>query len=161
MNPTGDKTNTLLLLRRGDEVLLAMKKRGFGAGRWNGVGGKLEPGETVEQALVRECQEEIGVTPTTYSKIAEHDFVLDTHTGKPWHIYVHTYFCDEWDGEPAETEEMAPKWYKISEIPYDEMWPDDRYWLPLALEGKVLKTTFVFDEHEGVADHTITEIESL
>ncbi|MEJ0073651.1 MAG: NUDIX domain-containing protein [Candidatus Saccharibacteria bacterium] len=68
-----NKETTLLLLRRNDEVLLAMKKRGFGAGRWNGVGGKLDPGETVEQALVRECQEEIGVTPTEYHRVAEHD----------------------------------------------------------------------------------------
>ena len=50
---------TLLFLLTDDQILLAMKKRGFGMGRWNGVGGKIEPGETIEEATARECREEI------------------------------------------------------------------------------------------------------
>src|ERR1700733_7041288 len=99
-----DKTTTLLLLRRGDEVLLAMKKRGFGTGRWNGVGGKLDPGETIEQALVRECQEEIGVTPVEYEKVAEHEF-FEFHEGMQRRMLVHAYICTQWQGEPQESEE--------------------------------------------------------
>lgn len=156
-----NKTTTLLLLRRGDEVLLAMKKRGFGAGRWNGVGGKLELGETIDQALIRECQEEIGVTPTSYQKIAFHDFILDSEGGNAWHMYVHTYLCTEWEGEPVETEEMAPQWFKVSEIPYDDMWQDDRYWMPQAFAGKRLKTLFTFDEHDNLLSQEVKEVESL
>ncbi|MCP5842996.1 NUDIX domain-containing protein, partial [Klebsiella pneumoniae] len=70
-----DIRRTLLFLRRDDELLLAMKKRGFGAGKWNGVGGKIEAGETIEDALVRECQEEINVTPLNWQAVAELDFV--------------------------------------------------------------------------------------
>ena len=44
------------------DICLAMKKRGFGKGRWNGVGGKVEAGETIEAAAMREAREEIGVT---------------------------------------------------------------------------------------------------
>ncbi len=62
MNKVTKKYSLLFLLRE-DEILLVMKKRGFGSGRWNGVGGKFESGETAEQATIRECQEEIGVTP--------------------------------------------------------------------------------------------------
>jgi mutator protein MutT len=156
-----DETTTLLLLRRDDEVLLAMKKRGFGAGRWNGVGGKLDTGETIEQALVRECQEEIGVTPTKYHKVAEHDFVVDSDDEHPWHNYTHTYICTIWEGEPVETEEMAPRWFSLADIPYDEMWQDDRYWLPQALDGKLLKTVFTFDEHDNMLTQQITEVRSL
>jgi mutator protein MutT len=152
---------TLVLLRRGDEVLLAMKKRGFGAGRWNGVGGKLEPGETLEQALVRECQEEIDVTPTQFHKIAEHDFILDSLGQNAWHMFVHTYICTEWKGEPVETEEMAPQWFKLTDIPYDDMWQDDRYWMPQAFNGKLLRTVFTFDEHDTLLTQTITEVENL
>jgi len=153
-----DKTTTLLILRRRDEILLAMKKRGHGVGLWNGVGGKIESGETVERALVRECQEEIGVTPTKYHKVAEHDFAMDTKDAGTWHMQTHTYLCNQWEGEPIETDEMAPRWFPISTIPYDQMWPDDRYWLPLVLRGKLLKTLFTFDKHNTILAQEITEV---
>ena len=152
-----DVRRTLLLLRRGDEVLLAMKKRGFGVGRWNGVGGKLDEGETVEQAMIRECQEEIMVTPTNYQKIAELDFHGGS-TEEAWNMYVHVYISTEWQGEPTETEEMAPKWYNISEIPYEDMWDDDKYWMPQAFVGKSLKGHFTFDENDKLTGHEITEV---
>ena len=144
MSKPADKLCTLLFLRRGDELLLALKKRGFGEGHFNGVGGKIEPGETVEQALVRECQEEITVTPTAYEKVAQHHFLFaDKDTAD---MIVHTYIADDWDGEPEETEEMAPQWFKITEIPYVHMWADDIYWLPAVLAGHKLMTHFCFGE---------------
>lgn len=145
-----DKTCSLVLLKKGDDILLAMKKRGFGANLWNGVGGKIEPGETIEQALVRETQEEIGVTPLEWRKVAEHDFVMDADSDKPWHMFVHAYICSQWQGEPAESEEMAPRWFKINEIPYDEMWQDDIVWLPQVLKGKQLRGKFTFDHQDNM-----------
>ena len=59
------KLVTLCLLVKDDKVLLAMKKRGFGMGKWNGVGGKVEDGETIEMAAARETGEEIGVAVET------------------------------------------------------------------------------------------------
>jgi len=156
-----DKTTTLLILRRDDEVLLAMKKRGFGKGRWNGTGGKVDPGETVEQAMVRECQEEIGVTPIKYHKAAEHDFVLNSSLPDEWHMHCHAYLCDEWEGEPVETEEMAPQWFRISEVPYDEMWQDDRFWMPQVFDGKLLRTHFTFDEHDNMLSQDMTVVAEL
>jgi mutator protein MutT len=154
-----DIRRTLLLLRKDDQVLLAMKKRGFGAGRWNGVGGKLDEGETVEQALVRECQEEIGVTPTSYTAVAELDFIQDAEVD-PWHMYVYAYIADDWEGEPTESEEMAPKWYTVGDIPYDEMWQDDVHWMPLVLAGKKVEGTFTFDVNDNLTAHDITTIET-
>jgi len=151
------KELTLLFLRRENEILLAMKKRGFGAGKWNGVGGKLEPGESIEQALVRECKEEINVTPVYYDKVAEHTFIQDANT-KPWPMLVHVYFCNQWQGEPQESEEMLPKWYSTSDIPYPEMWDDDVYWLPKVLAGKYIKGNFSFDENDSMIDHTLEEV---
>jgi 8-oxo-dGTP diphosphatase/2-hydroxy-dATP diphosphatase len=156
-----NKETTLVFLRDGDRLLLAMKKRGFGAGRWNGIGGKLDAGETVVQAMIRECQEEIGVTPTQYHKVAEHDFILDSETPTAWHMFVHTYVCNGWEGIPVETEEMAPQWFTLDTIPYDTMWQDDRYWLPQILAGQFLRTIFTFDTNDTLLDQTIIEVPSL
>lgn len=156
-----DIRRTLLFLRRDDEILLAMKKRGFGAGKWNGVGGKLEPGETIEQALIRETEEEIGVTPTKYRPVAELDFVQDAETDDPWHMYVYAYLCDAWKGEPSETEEMAPQWFSLNDIPYADMWQDDAYWLPQVLSGETVTGRFTFDENDALLSHTVSAEDTL
>lgn len=153
------KSTTLLYLIRDDEILLAMKKRGFGANRYNGVGGKIEPSETLEQALIRECQEEIGVTPQQYHAIAEHNFYGPDE--EPFHMHVHAFFCTEWDGEPAETEEMAPAWHKITDIPYNTMWSSDLHWLPGVLTGKKLHGEFHFDDSHNVLSHNLEEMHIL
>lgn len=153
-----DIRRTLLFLRKDDKILLAMKKRGFGMGRWNGVGGKIEKGETIEQALIRECQEEIGVTPTSYTAVAELDFIQDADVD-PWHMYVYAYIANAWEGEPVESEEMAPAWYDITEIPYSEMWQDDTYWLPLVLAGDKVTGTFTFDANDNLTMHDIAVVE--
>lgn len=151
---------TLLFLHRGDQILLAMKKRGFGEGHWNGAGGKLDPGETIEQALVRECQEEICVTPVGYTQVAELNF--DAYfKGERTALQCHVYICDEWKGDPAETEEMKPQWFKKSEIPYDDMWQDDILWLPLVLESKKVRGSFTFDAQDNMLSHKIDEVRSF
>lgn len=154
-----DPRRTLLFLIKDDQILLAMKKRGFGVGKWNGVGGKLEPSETLEQAATRECQEEIGVTPKHFWKVAEHDFTGGSD-GANWRNIVSVYLCNEWQGEPLESEEMRPQWYKIGDIPYAKMWDDDELWLPQVLAGKSLKGIFVFDANDKMTSHQITEVSS-
>lgn len=148
---------SLLFLLDGDRILLAMKKRGFGADRFNGVGGKIDPGETPEQAAMRECQEEIGVMPKNIQKVAEHDFVADTD--EPWRMYVHVYITTEWDGEPIETEEMRPEWFDLANIPYKQMWEDDAYWLPQVLAGKKLICNFTFDKNDKMLTQNVHEVE--
>lgn len=154
------KQLTLLFLVRNDEVLLAMKKRGFGAGRWNGVGGKLEAGETVEAALIRECQEEIGVTVTEFEQVAE--IAFEEHdNGEPKQLQVHVYRGTKWEGEPSESEEMAPQWFKTSELPFATMWPDDEFWLPQVLAGKKLQAQFVLDENDVITSTQVEEVTTL
>lgn len=152
------KTCTLLLLLREDEILLAMKKRGFGAGYWNGIGGKIEPDEAIEAAAIRECQEEIYVTPKDLEKVAEHDFIFPDEIED---IRVHAFISRSWEGTPTETEEMAPKWFKISEIPYDKMWEDDSVWLPFVLRGRQVRTTCTFTAQNELIDARLTIVDNL
>ncbi len=154
------KTLSLLFLKREDELLLAMKKRGFGAGRWNGVGGKVEGDESIEEAMIRETQEEIDVTPTKYEKVA--DIRFDEYfKGEPTLMHVHVFVGTEWKGDPAESEEMAPRWFSTDSIPYDSMWPDDPYWLPLIIDGKEVSADFKLDETDTIISHTVTEVEGF
>jgi mutator protein MutT len=136
---------TLLILRRNNQILLAKKKRGFGKGKYNGVGGKVNAGETPEQAMVREAEEEIFVTPTKYEKVGVMDF-LEYDKGVRKNIFFHLYLATAWHGEPQESDEMKPKWFEIDKIPYEKMFPDDKHWLPRVLAGEKIDGHFEFDE---------------
>jgi mutator protein MutT len=154
------KVCTLIFLRKDGQILLAMKKRGFGSNRYNGIGGKIEPGETIEQALIRETEEEILVTPIHFWKVARHDF-LQENGEKPWHMIVHVYFCDKWQGTPTETEEMAPEWFAESDIPYDNMWSDDEFWLPQVLAGEKNEGVFHFNDSDELLSYNVQTVENV
>jgi 8-oxo-dGTP diphosphatase/2-hydroxy-dATP diphosphatase len=133
---------TLCIIRKDSKILLGMKKREFGAGFWNGFGGKVKKGESIEEAAKRETKEEIGVVPLDLKKMGILKFQFK---GEPEILEVHVFSCTNFEGEIKETEEMAPEWFKIEEIPFDQMWPDDKYWLPLLLEGKNFRGNFYFE----------------
>ena len=132
---------TLCFVRQGSSVLLIRKKRGLGAGKINGVGGKLEKGETPHAGVVREAREELGITPRDPCKLGELNFrFLDGYS-----LSCTVFVASQFDGTPTETEEAAPLWFDIAELPFDEMWEDDELWLRQALDGKAFRGFFVFD----------------
>ena len=143
MNEKQVKLFTLCIVADGDQVLLGMKKRGFGEGKWNGFGGKVGDGETVEAAARRELEEECGLIAQVLEHRAQFEFVSDAD---PTVLRVHVFFVDGYEGELRETEEMRPKWFSHDEIPFGEMWADDIYWLPRFLKGERLRGTFYFDD---------------
>ena len=124
------------------KVLLGMKKRGFGAGRWNGFGGKMEEGETIEQATLRELYEEVGIKDGELSKAGVLEFSFENDEKI---IQVHIFKLLDFFDKPIETEEMKPQWFLFNEIPFSQMWSDDEYWFPLLLSGKLFEGEFLFD----------------
>lgn len=132
---------TIVFVLRGDDVLLIRKLRGLGAGKINGPGGRVEPGETTLECARREVEEELKVTPLELEERGELRFqFVDGHS-------IHAFVCvaNDCTGEPQATDEAVPIWTPQSQIPYDEMWADDRLWLPLMLQGKPFRGRFLFD----------------
>ena len=145
---------TLCYVIKHDKILLIKKKKGIGAGFWNGPGGKVEAGEAAEDAAKRECYEEVGIIPEAPAKVAE----LVFHYGEDEWV-VHVFVADDYDGIERETEEAVPKWFLLPKIPYEEMWPDDAIWLPLVLEGKKFTGVFRIDpDTKALLSHEIKEI---
>jgi len=141
---------TLCTIQKDGQLLLGMKKRGFGAGKWNGFGGKVKDGESIEEALIRETKEEAGIEIKEIKKVG----VIDFYFKKAGEIIeVNLFYCSEFSGEPEETEEMRPQWFALDKIPYDSMWPDDKFWMPLLLAGKKFKGKFVFDKETKIISH--------
>jgi 8-oxo-dGTP diphosphatase len=135
-----EEANLCFVIRDG-QVLLIRKKRGLGAGKINGPGGRLEPGETAAEAAIREAQEELGITPTGLEQIGELYFqFLDGYK-----LHVMVFSATGCEGDPVETDEAIPIWTSLEKIPYHDMWQDDPYWLPLLLARNRFRGYFVFD----------------
>jgi len=152
------KLFTLVFAVQDDRVLLGMKKRGFGSGRWNGFGGKVHEGESVAEGAIRETQEECGIRLTAFEEVGVHEFEFEKERGSI--LEVHVFRSAAWEGDPVETEEMRPEWFPIDKIPYDEMWPDDRYWFPAFLAKKKFRTRFLFGDGDAVLEQDVRIIES-
>lgn len=140
---------TLVFVFRDDEVLLINKKTGLGKGKVNAPGGKVDPGETPEQAAVRECEEELRIRVSDLEYCGEHRFqFVDGYS-----IHVWVYRTTAFEGEPVETHEAEPLWTRIDRIPFDEMWEDDKYWLPMMIRGERFQTRWIFDGDRMVDYH--------
>ncbi len=151
----GQDLATLVFVIREGRILLIRKKRGLGAGKINGPGGKFEPGETALDCAVREVQEELCITPTGLVDCGENKFQF----ADGYAIHVHVFKASDFTGEPQETEEAIPHWYDIDQIPYDEMWEDDDLWLPLVIEGRRFSGRFVFDD-DVMLDHALEVVDA-
>ncbi len=132
----------LSFIRDGKRLMLIRKKTGLGAGKINAPGGRIKPGETAMQAAIRETIEEIHMEPKNPRKRGELFFQFTNG----YKLHGEVFFSAEYAGDPTETDEADPFWCSIEDLPYHEMWEDDRYWLPLALEGKSFVAYFVFND---------------
>jgi 8-oxo-dGTP diphosphatase len=134
------RANLCFVLRPG-EILLIRKKRGFGAGKINGPGGKIDPNETALESALRETFEEVCIRPLG----AEERGALHFQFRDGYSLHCVVFLAHDFAGEARETEEAIPLWTPLDAIPYDEMWEDDRYWLPLLIRGESFAGYFDFD----------------
>lgn len=137
------KQTTLCYCVTKDQVLLGFKKIRFGAGKWNGYGGKLEEGEAARVAALRELQEESGIVgeDRDLEQMALARFFFEEQPIFECSIFI----IRKWKGEPIETDEMKPQWYPIDALPFDAMWDADRVWLPMILRGEKFEADIIFN----------------
>lgn len=150
-----NKVKTLCIIERNNQILLGMKKRGFGEGWWNGFGGKVEEGENIDEAAIRETREEVGIQ---VEKMEKRGMILFHFEGDPDPIEMHIFAVLESQGEPQKSEEMKPEWFDKDKIPYEKMWPADRQWMPIYLEGKYFGGDVYFTPDKEVINFDIHEV---
>lgn len=152
------KVLTLTIIHRHPNILLGLKKRGFGEGRWNGFGGKVSAGETIEDAARRELLEEAGILAANLEKCGVLDFEFK---GDPEILEVHVFKAKDYTGDPIESEEMKPQWFHVNEVPFHSMWPDDQHWFPLMFAGKKFRGKFLFDNQDKIIDKHLEEVKEV
>ncbi len=83
-------------------------------------------------------------------------YFADVDPEKGWDQKCYVYEVGDWQGEPQESNEMAPRWWDANEIPYDEMWPADRHWIEPVLKGNLLTGYFLFTSKDECLDYQIS-----
>ncbi|BCU78923.1 8-oxo-dGTP diphosphatase [Luteolibacter sp. LG18] len=145
---------TIMFIVRDGQVLLIEKKRGLGAGKINGPGGKIDPGETPLESVMRETEEELCILPIAPRKLGELWFSM----GDIPDILCHVYRADDFSGIPTETDEAVPCWFSLQDVPYQRMWEDDIHWLPLLFEDRTFLGKFVFEGDSMKWSHVETGV---
>ncbi|CAH2106824.1 unnamed protein product [Euphydryas editha] len=154
------KIYTLVFLRNETQILLGLKKRGFGLNKWNGFGGKVEHNESIIDAAIRELREEccVDVNKSDLKNIGHLEFTFE---GESILMDVRVFSASVYEGVPTETEEMAPKWFKYEEIPFDDMWPDDRIWFPYLLKNKLFYGIFHYKGYDTILNYEVKELKCM
>ncbi len=141
---------TIGIFCRNSLLLLGMKLRGFGVGFWNGPGGKFESAKdkSVEESLDRESLEEAALVIKRKEKVGYIEFEFADKPGKV--LETHIFRVWEYEGEPQDGEEMRWQWFDNAkqEIPYQQLWPADAYWLRSVLAGKKIRGKVIYDSKE-------------
>jgi len=140
----------------GSQVLLGRRKTSstdLGINNIAGLGGKLEQNEAYTDALIRELNEEVGIIPIKYVDMGRVVF-LNPHNTK-WNLAVQIYIVNKWEGDPRESDETEPMWFDIDKIPLDNMFSDNRYWLPQVLTGQKVDGVFMFEEEHGISESRV------
>ena len=140
-----------------EQVLLGLKKTGFGAGKVVGIGGHVEPGETVVQAICREVAEESGITVDAPDLVPAGSVEFVFPAMPSWDMFTTVFLAHTFSGDAVESDEIRPHWYPVGELPHTQMWADASHWLPAFLAGERGHWRVVLNnDNESVASSTHT-----
>lgn len=121
---------TLVYVCDNDRCLLGLKKRGFGAGLFNGFGGKVAPGESVVDCAKRELHEESGISAPASSFMFQGRLDYSFDSGKTLEVHFFSLqWQPQWLHDVVETDEMRPEWFSMTSPPLERMWEDDKFWV--------------------------------
>ncbi len=134
------------------EVLLGLKRTGFGRGRVVALGGKIDGLESAREAAVREVREESGIDLPP-AQVRDAGRIRWSFPSRPaWNMAAYLFTAEAGAATPVASEEIEPHWYPVDAIPWDGMWQDAPHWVPLLLEGRPVDAAIVMDaDNEGVA----------
>ncbi|MCK4797659.1 MAG: 8-oxo-dGTP diphosphatase [Spirochaetes bacterium] len=152
------KILTLCIIHEHPRILLGLKKRGFGKGKWVGFGGKVEDGEEIETAAIRELEEETSLLAQEIERVGILDFEFNDDTED---LEIHVFRVHDYEGEPVETSEVRPQWFHVDEMPTDKMWADDILWFPLLFSGKKFRGRFLFEDHTTIINKHVVEVDEF
>ena len=146
---------TICILLKEDKILLGVKKRGFGSGKYTCFGGKLKEGENLEQGAIRELFEEVGIIVRKEFLEKKAELTFKFPYNESWSQIAHVYLIRNWDGEPIESEEMKPEWFYVRDMPYSKMWESDSYWMSHVLQGKYVVASFTYGQNNEVLENKV------
>lgn len=151
MRPNG----VVCYIRDNGRVLLQLKTADrFGGGWWNAPGGKLIDGETPLDAVVREVREETGLAVRDLRDHGSLTFYFGDAPAPDFTVFV--FATERFEGTVTPSEEGELAWFAEAELPYDNMWADDRVWLHHVLAGRRVEGVFrLSDDHKRLLEHEL------
>jgi len=131
------KNNSVLMIYRNKKV------NDYHRGKWNGLGGKFEPGESPEQCALREIEEESGLKVETVTMKGFITFPM--FDGKEdWYVFLFT--ADEFNGELIESPEGKLEWIQTEKLTEINLWDGDKIFIPWLFQEKFFSAKFNYEE---------------
>ncbi len=139
------KTNSTLMLHR------VKKENDYHHGKWNGLGGKFEPGESPEECAVREVKEESGLNAKSIKMKGFITFPIFDGI-EDWYVFL--FVIDDYDGEKIDSNEGNLEWIPNEELININLWDGDKYFIPWLFEDKFFSAKFIY-ENERFVEHEV------
>jgi 8-oxo-dGTP diphosphatase len=149
------KLATLCYIRKEGKTLMVhriKKENDVHLGKWNGLGGKLEPGETPEECAVREVYEESGLVVCKMDLKGILTFPGFSND-EDWYAFV--FVIDEFDGQLSESPEGVLQWIRDEDVSELNLWEGDRFFLPWLDKPGLFSGKFTYVDNHLVSHHIV------